>query len=250
MGWRQFANSIQSIVSNRHINRPLGLARHIQWQGRKLLNRFPYEQSISRSRIRATSASCGVSALVNSQGLYDYNNMSLLALLVRSGGTFFDVGANIGAYTLVASESQTAMVYAFEPHPRTFADLCGNIDLNHRVNVIAINRALSDTDGAAHLVDGPSSTNHIVKTSGTQRTIEIKTIRGDDFCTAKRVAPDYLKLDVEGFEYEVLAGFGAVLRRIKIIFVEINGLSDRPSRGAAAVDVPLAKRSFRRPFRC
>lgn len=84
MGVKQFVNSIERIVCNRQINRGYGLAKHFEWQVRKLLDSFPFEQRISRSRIIAAHRRCGVSALINSQGMYDYNNMHLIQSLLRS----------------------------------------------------------------------------------------------------------------------------------------------------------------------
>lgn len=71
VGLLQFANSLKRIAQNRHIDRPTGVVRHLLWQVRKQLGLFPFEQRISQSRIIAFERSCGVSALIYSQGLYD-----------------------------------------------------------------------------------------------------------------------------------------------------------------------------------
>jgi hypothetical protein len=120
MGLRQFANSMKSILGNPHINRGEGIVRHLHWQYLKAFDRFPIELEVSRSRIIAAHKRCGVSALIYSQRLYNYNNMKLLQALLEDGGSFVDIGANIGSFTLIASEQEKARVYAFEPHPETF----------------------------------------------------------------------------------------------------------------------------------
>ena len=127
MGLLQFANSLKSILGNPHINRGKGVARHLHWQYLKAFNRFPLELDISRSRIIAAHRYCGVSALIYSQRLYNYNNMRLLQMLLEDGGSFLDIGANIGSFSLIASEQEKAQVYAFEPHPDTFRLLQRNV---------------------------------------------------------------------------------------------------------------------------
>lgn len=99
MGLGQFVNSIRQIVENPYVPTGQGLVRHAHWQLRKAFNRFPFEQSLAGSRIVAAHRHCAVSALINSQGLYDYNDMRLLQWLLRDGGTFFDIGANIKEVT-------------------------------------------------------------------------------------------------------------------------------------------------------
>ena len=88
MGLLQFTNSLKCILSNPHINRREGVVKHLHWQYLKAFDRFPFEQEISRSRIVAAHKSCGVSALIYSQRLYNYNNMRLLQMLLKGGGDF------------------------------------------------------------------------------------------------------------------------------------------------------------------
>jgi FkbM family methyltransferase len=248
MGVLQFANSLKRIAQNRHIDRPTGVVRHMMWQGRKLFDWFPFEQRISQSRIIASDRSCGVSALIYSQGLYDFNNMNLVRAMLRGGGVFADIGANIGSYTLIAAEQPRATVVSFEPHPRTFERLQANVALNHRSNVILVNMAVSDRDGEARLSDEKwSATNHLV---GDDRTaIPVRCTRADSWFNGRGLAPSVVKIDVEGFELEVLRGFGDVLTGVDFVLVEINGLSSARSTGGDAVHAHLAAAGFRGPLR-
>lgn len=250
MSLSQFFNSVRSILANTHINRARGVAKHFYWQGRKALNAFPFEQTISTSRVIAHHKRCGVSALINSQGIYNYNNMKLLQYLLQEGGTFFDVGANIGSYSLVASEQPKASVFAFEPHPVTFRMLKENIELNRRDNVRSFNIALGDMDGDVFLTDDQgSAVNHLVN-ARFPKTISVECKRGETICRAENVAPTYMKIDVEGFEYQVLVGFGPWLQKVDILFIEINGLSDERSHGENAIHRFLIESGFKGPLYC
>lgn len=250
MGVRQFNNSLKSIMGNPHINRRRGVLRHLAWQWRKALNLFPVEQRISNSRIVAAHRRCGVSALINSQELYNYNNMKLLQYLLREGGVFFDVGANIGSYTLIAAESQKAWVFAFEPHPGTCRLLKANVELNGRTNVTVLDVALTSADSAGMITDEVGSAmNHLVY-GQAQSGVPVVCRRAETVCRDHGVVPNYVKVDVEGFEYDVLEGFGPYLSQVELVLVEINGLSELRSTGAKGIHTLLTANGFVGPHFC
>src|SRR5438552_3547012 len=149
----QLFNTLRQIWNSDSVHPAAGYFRHAQWHLRRLVRGFPVDLRLSESVLHVEKA-MGVAALVNSLGKYDYNNMSFVAeLLARIGRTFVDVGANIGTYTLVASEIPTARVVSIEPHPSTFAQLVGNVRRNGRSNVTCLGVALSDHLGTVRLTD-------------------------------------------------------------------------------------------------
>jgi FkbM family methyltransferase len=255
MGLQQFANSLHQIITNPHVPNGRGLRKHLQWQVRKAFNLFPFEQSFSSSRIIAAHKTCSVSALIHSQGLYDYNNMKFLHRLLRQGGTFFDIGANIGTYALLASEQDKVQVFAFEPHPATFALLTENVHLNKRQNVRLFQAALSHEEHPGLLTDVTgSSTNHLVQGESSHgkacNGIEVPCVRADRICEEFGLVPDVVKLDVEGFEFDVLRGFGRFLKSIGVLMIEMNGLSDRRGAGQASIHQLLIDRGLKGPYQC
>src|SRR5258708_20868101 len=154
---RHFLTTLDQIAHAESVGTLEGVRRHLQWQVRRLLGDFPCELTISQSKLRVLSP-VGVAALVNAMGEYDYNNMRFIrSFLERSGGTFFDVGANIGSYTLIASEILHANEVNIKPHPETFAALAENIPLNTRHNVTCLSVAASNYDGAIRLTDASDS---------------------------------------------------------------------------------------------
>jgi FkbM family methyltransferase len=255
MGLQQFANSLQQIITNPHIPNGQGLRKHLQWQVRKAFDLFPFEQSFSSSRIIAAHKACSVSALIHSQGLYDYNNMKFVQWVLEPGGTFFDIGANVGTYTLLASEQAGAQVFAFEPHPATFAMLSENVRLNKRHNVRLFQAALSHQDQPVFLTNvAGSPTNHIMQSESVEAEpdtgIEVPGVRADQICRERGVVPDIVKLDVEGLEFDVLCGFGGVLQSIGVLLVEMNSLSDQRGPGRAAIHRWLTSRGLKGPYQC
>ncbi len=237
---RRFLSSIRAIARNPYVTTHVGIGKHVLWQIRKILNLFPFEQRFSRSRIIASSNS-GVSAVINNQDLYDPNNMRLLReSLNEPGRVFFDVGANIGSYTLLASE-QPAHVFAFEPHPVTFQLLKNNVELNDRSNVELFCLALGSENRESFLTDqADSSVNQIVKSS-EKRAIKIHCRRADSLIRAIEIVPEILKIDTEEYEYEVLEGFGSYLAQIDLLFIEIR-------KNREAVVKKLLENGLRGPY--
>ena len=250
MGLLQFTNSLKCILSNPHINRGEGVVKHLHWQYLKAFDRFPFEQEISRSRIVAAHKSCGVSALIYSQRLYNYNNMRLLQMLLREEGSFLDIGANIGSFTLIASEQEKARVYAFEPHPETYRLLRRNVELNRRQNIDLFNVALGQIGGEMFLTnDAGSAMNHLT-TSPSKRTVAVQCVRADTICSQHGIRPQIVKIDVEGFEYDVLVGFGEYLKSIDLLMIEMNGLSDQRSHGQMEIHALLKANGLSGPWQC
>src|SRR5262249_51802588 len=136
---------------------------------------------------------------------------ALAASLVRPGDTVIDVGAHVGIYTLLfsASVGPTGNVIAFEPSPDNVAYLRKHLALNNAGNVTIVNAAVAAQSGRARFAFGAdSSTGHV----SNEGTLEVVTIRLDDYITEARCRPSLIKIDVEGAEVEVLEGLADTLR--------------------------------------
>lgn len=218
---RQFLTTLSQIANSESVGTFEGFRRHLQWQMRRLLNDFPCDLSIAGSKLHVEKPR-GIAALVNAMGTYDYNNMHLVkALLGHLRGTFIDVGANIGAYTLVASEVSEANVVSVEPHPQTFAILVDNVRLNRRYNVTCLNVALSERNGELRLTDeAEPELNHVVASGDGAGPISVASRRLETLCRQLNVIPEVLKIDVEGHQQPVLNGMGQHKNTVKVILIE------------------------------
>jgi FkbM family methyltransferase len=138
---------------------------------------------------------------------------------LRGGGLFIDVGANVGTYTIWAAELG-AEVIALEPAADTFVLLQENIALNG-YPVTAVRAAAGDHCGIARFTSGLDAGNSLAP-DGPVAT-ELVTI--DALIGDRRVTG--MKVDVEGFEIDVLRGAARALadRRIGLIQVEWNEMS-------------------------
>lgn len=155
---------------------------------------------------------------------------------------------NVGAYTLVASEQERARVLAFEPHPATFALLQENLRRNRRRNVFASCAAVGNRVGVLSISDTPgSSTTHVIA-GDSFAAIEVPVVRMDVELERRDLHADAIKIDVEGFEYEVLDGMGEELGRATVVFVEVNGLSDQRGAGRDNIFALLRDAGLDGPF--
>lgn len=161
---------------------------------------------------------------------------------LREGDVFYDVGANIGLYSLYAAKLRPACrVFAFEPESHNFGSLCGNLLLNRVENVTPCFFPLSNHEelapfyvydlqpgGALHSLGRPSSLRDgppLLKTGTIAVTIDALVSRYG------LPAPNLLKLDVDGNEEQILDGAAAVLasRSLRSIVVEATWPHERAS---------------------
>lgn len=128
-----------------------------------------------------------------------------------SGGTYVDVGANIGYFCVVAAEQlgPQGSIHAFEPNRANYQNLRRNKrSIGKAAHVTTYKAGLSNRSGTAELSIGPHSTYHSFEktfASGKTETVRITTL--DRFVKAKKITRvDLMKIDVEGHELGVLAG--------------------------------------------
>lgn len=161
---------------------------------------------------------------------------------VRPGATVFDVGANLGAYTLLFAQwvGPVGKVVAFEPAPAAATGLRRLVALNDlRERVEIVETAVSGAVGTAQFAsDGSSGANALVNVPhGSRGVISVPTTSLDAFCDAHRLRPDVIKIDVEGEELDVLRGARQTLSRPSVqVFLELHP-SAWASRGITAASI-------------
>ncbi len=142
-----------------------------------------------------------------------------ISVYLRPGEVFVDVGANIGALTLVAAKrvGDTGRVFAFEPHPRIYSFLMGNVTLNRRRNVQLFNVALGDKRGELKLSNYRSDDQNEITESG-EIVIPVDTLDSILPNTLSEIA--LMKIDVEGYEKFVLEGATETMAKTGCVYFE------------------------------
>jgi FkbM family methyltransferase len=153
---------------------------------------------------------------------YEWNTILLWTRLLDKATIAFDVGANIGQYTLLAAACLRGRgtIHSFEPNPEVISSLARNVDLNRLSNACVVQLALSDCDGQASffLPKNKAWTNGSLIEGFTDqlKPMAVDTIRFDTYCTKLDIGKvDLIKIDVEGAELKVLSGMGELLHRWK-----------------------------------
>lgn len=151
-------------------------------------------------------------------GDYEVGVTGLLRRLLAFKSCVFDVGANIGYYTLLmgALLKGRGEVHAFEPLPTAFRFLSSNVQMNRFQHVHVNQLALSNHDGQALLylpADQAWSNASLIEGFTYQNEqMFVETMRFDTYCAAYNIGRvDLVKIDVEGAETRVLEGMGALL---------------------------------------
>lgn len=145
---------------------------------------------------------------------YDASVAAFLGPRVQPGAVCLDVGANIGVYVLQFAHwsAPGGRVHAFEPNPAARSVLERHVAINgYEDRVVVCPAAVGDETGEATLFaaecDGMSrlgSPNDAIADRATPIRVPIVTL--DDYCVSHDLAPEWLFVDVEGFEFAVLAG--------------------------------------------
>lgn len=145
-------------------------------------------------------------------------DVEIIRALLRPGGIYVDIGANIGDLVLAGAIAvgDEGRVYAFEAHPRIFALMSRNVSLNGRSNIHTVNAACGEGFGWAHFSD--------------MRSDDLNQIGGGEIVVpmlpAQHLLPegqiDLIKVDVEGYELFVLKGLIEAFGRTQSLFLEVG----------------------------
>lgn len=151
----------------------------------------------------------------------------LLLKLIPTGGVVIEAGANMGALTvpLAKKAGPRGLVYAFEPQPLIFQQLCANLALNDLVNVSAINAGCGSEPGSIGITClNPAREVNFGGVALDRVTVEnsafrVRIERLDDVVDPQRL--DLIKADVEGMELVVLQGADSLISRFRpALYVE------------------------------
>ncbi|MEZ4195093.1 MAG: FkbM family methyltransferase [Candidatus Paceibacterota bacterium] len=181
---------------------------------------------------------------------YGYGEANLTSFFIRyvtEGKTILDIGSHIGSYAVLLARltGETGHIYCFEPTPWTFKLLkhntanFSNITLENRA-VAEVKKTISFTDygpGYGAYNSGHMAGADALSKKGKKITVEAITL--DTYCATKNISPSIIKIDSEGFEYEVLQGSEQLLKynpnkKRPLIIIEVaNGAAWEDNRNQA-----------------
>lgn len=167
---------------------------------------------------------------------------------IHSGDTVVDVGAHIGSFTIYAARHASAgRVFAFEPTDENYAQLTSNLTTNAVTNVVATRAAVSTTSGPRQMfMQADDHVGHSLypDAAAGARQITVETTNLQDFFKRHGITHvDFLKLDCEGAEFEILLNASdALLATIEKISMEVHA---GPSRDPLTLQQFLELKGYR-----
>ncbi|MCU1308002.1 MAG: methyltransferase FkbM family protein [Acidobacteriaceae bacterium] len=144
-------------------------------------------------------------------GTYERDVQDLFAREVKPGAVFYDIGANVGFYTLLGSMLvDSGHVFAFEPLPKNVQYLKRHLHLNKMDNVEVFEIAVSNEVGTSLFRQEDTGAMGRLQADGDLRVLT-ETI--DSLLQQNKIAPpDYIKMDIEGAEFKALLGASRCFR--------------------------------------
>jgi len=164
---------------------------------------------------------------------YEENERKFVQKFLKLGMTFFDVGANQGFYTLLAAKQvgQDGKVFSFEPVPSQIKKLRKNIKINRFRNVTTEPLAIGSKSGRLNMYvcsngdEALSSLRVPAKDAySPKEIINVQVTTLDDYVDESKIlSVDFIKIDVEGGELEVLKGAAGILKNMRpVIMCEVQ----------------------------
>ena len=166
--------------------------------------------------------------------LYEPATSMTVMEILRPGDTVFDVGANVGYFSLLSNAIApgACRVFAFEPNPVAFGILTANVVANTPHNITCFNVGVADRSGTSILMPRPDHSKSRLLHSGgalaprdgaehsTVPVVSLDEVAGQHGIDTVRL----LKIDVEGFEPFVMLGAKSLLTsgRVEYVICEIN----------------------------
>lgn len=144
---------------------------------------------------------------------------------INSDNIVLDIGGHLGYFSCIAGKlANNGSVHVFEVDPKCLNLISRNLKLNDLDNVLVHNLAISDSNGTVKIpqLENPNP-GLTINSISSSNYIEVESVTIDDFLTQKKINPDFIKIDIEGAEWNALKGMKKTLEYKNVtILVEIH----------------------------
>jgi FkbM family methyltransferase len=213
------------------------LARVARWQIKSRLQTEVIVPWIADQKLAVKRGMTGATGNIY-VGLHEFPDMMFLLHFLKGGDLFLDIGANVGTYMVLASGVCKANTWAFEPDPGTAHTLRRNIEINGLQELVAVHEVvLGARDGEIAFTIGRDTVNRVANAGEPSRVLHQKTLDS----IVGNANPIFAKLDVEGYEEEVLRGAQGLLSKDSLQAIALETVT--PCSGEM-----LSKNRFARVF--
>jgi len=166
-------------------------------------------------------------------GDFEADNLSFFQNLIKEEMVIFDIGANVGLYSLTAAAKMknAIKIHAFEPADIPFNRLHKNIELNKFKNITVHNLGVSDKEGTVEFNICEDDAYNSIGSAPMQKItkkVKINVTSIDSFCQKNNIQSiDIVKIDTEGAEFLILTGGAKIFesKNAPVLFCEYNRLT-------------------------
>jgi FkbM family methyltransferase len=204
-------------LSKKH--RVRGFTSFLRWQISQFLSpRLVVKAWVSGLKIVVKKGMTGITGSIY-VGLHEFEDMGFVLHYLDEKSYFLDIGANVGCYSLLAA-SKGADVLSFEPDKDSVSALNVNKCINNFDNITVINKAVGNECGEVKFTEQLDTVNYVLDSSSSGGII-VSMVNVDSIVLDER--PIVMKIDVEGYEANVLDGAEKHLKNnVTVVIVETN----------------------------
>lgn len=202
------------------------MMRWFRWQiGSRVVGHPVVVPFVGESRLVVERSMTGATGNIYC-GLHEFADMAFVLHCLRGTDLFVDVGANIGSYTVLASGVVGCRTVSIEPVPGTFSKLERNIRINALEGKVRLHHCAAGAgEGEVWFRTDHDTMNRVVDPSDPVEKMRV-VVRGLDTILGVDVG-ELWKVDVEGYEWEVLQGASGSLRDRRLKGVMLEGNDER-----------------------
>ena len=172
----------------------------------------------------------GISSELLIHGIHEPLTTHLVNEEIRSGMKIIDIGSNIGYYAILESRlvGKSGKIFSIEPSPTNFELLKENLELQNEKNFELYNLAIGDKNEEIEFLISKKSNWSKIKGKtdivGENEVIKVSSKTLDEFCEQNKIENiDLIRMDVEGYEFNIINGAEKILKKFKpIIMIEIH----------------------------
>ena len=220
---------------------------YLRWQlGTRILQKDIIHGFVGGTRLIIKRGMVGATGNVY-VGIHEFEHMSFLLHVCGRHDTFFDIGSNVGSYSILASGVCKSKSICFEPIKTTFKLLQDNIRLNDLQDLcVGYNVGVGGEDGSLFFTKGLDTMNRVAvvqELSDEKEKVDVVTLDS----LSEKFSATILKIDVEGYELNVLKGAKNLLESnlLHSIIIELNEYNAQDNSTKLIHEI-LSFHSFRR----
>ena len=212
--------------------------RRLDWfLAKRIFRRRTYKRRLKDFEMYLDLITPGISKTLAVYKSREDDMIQVIKEVLKPGMTVIDCGSNIGFYPVLEANilKNLGSVYAIEPDARNFKILEKNVQLcPYGETIKPFQMAVSNNNGVSEMYVAEQSNLNKLSSSDNEKfakrhsvddIVEVKTITMDELCKQENINPDFVRMDIEGFEVEVFQGMKNLFTNGKsglMIFLELH----------------------------